>query len=79
MELLKEKEIQEKKNLRDMFSGNPKASRAAIVAHSVLSAKRAAEYTKGPKDMTSQKNISSIDDEIDKLQSQTKDYEGWVF
>ena len=78
-ELLQEKHLQERKNLKDMFSTDPSAKRAALVAHKTLHELRLKEYTKGPKDMSSQERISDVDSLIADLQTQTGEYERWKF
>jgi hypothetical protein len=78
-ELLQEKHLQERKNLKDMFSADPSAKRAALVAHKTLHELRMKEYAKGPKDMSSQERISDIDSLITDQQTQTGDYERWEF
>ena len=78
-ELLQEKHLQERKNLKDMFSTDPSAKRAALVAHKMLHELRMKEYAKGPKDMSSQEHISDIDSLIADQQTQTGDYERWRF
>jgi hypothetical protein len=77
--LLQEKYLQERKNLKDMFSTDPSAKRAALIAHKTLHELRLKEYAKGPKDMSSQEHISDIDSLIADLQTQTGDYERWEF
>jgi hypothetical protein len=78
-ELLQEKHLQERKNLKDMFSADPSAKRAALAAHKTLHGLRMKEYAIGPKDMSSQERISDIDSLIADLQTQTGDYERWKF
>jgi hypothetical protein len=78
-ELLQEKHLQERKNLKDMFSTDPSAKRAALVAHKTLHELRLKEYAKGPKDMSSQEHISDIDSLIADQQTQTGNYERWEF
>ncbi len=78
-ELLEEKHLQEKRNLKDMFAADPEAQRAALMAHKMLHAQRLAEYAKGPKDFSSQGRISDIDTMISDLQTQTGAYERILF
>ncbi len=75
MQLLREKMTQEKKNIKDMFSSNPKAQRAALTAHQILSKKRLEEYTIGPSDLKSQERVKDIDTDISDVITQTGDYE----
>jgi len=74
-ELLQEKHLQEKRNLKNMFAADSEARRQALSAHKTLSALRMQEYAKGPKSMRSQESISDIDSMISDLQTQTGDYE----
>jgi hypothetical protein len=78
-ELLQEKYLQERENLKDMFSADPSAKRAASAAHRTLHGLRMKEYAIGPKDMSSQERISDIDSLIADQQTQTGDYERWEF
>jgi hypothetical protein len=75
MQLLREKMVQEQKNLKDMFSTNPKALKNAMTAYSLLSKRRLEEYKTGPKDMSSQHNIKDIGDRITEVMTQTGDRE----
>ncbi len=74
-QLLKEKQVQEQNNLKDMFSGNPTALRAAMKTYKTLKDARIDQYTTGPKDLKSQHKISEIDTSISDLITQTSQYE----
>jgi hypothetical protein len=75
MQLLREKMVQEQKNLKDMFSGDPKALNNAMITYKTLANRRLDEYSIGPKNMKSQENIKHIDDDIADLQTRSGDYE----
>lgn len=75
MQLLREKQVQERKNLKDMFSGNPRALRNAMITYRVLAKKRLEQYSIGPKDMSSQEHITDYDDQIASHIEQTGQYE----
>lgn len=79
LKLLREKQVQERKNLTDMFSGNKTAQRNAMTTYRTLAKKRTEQYMIGPKDMSSQKRIKDYDDQIASHQTQTGRYERWNF
>ena len=78
-ELLEEKITQEKKNIKDMFSGDPKAKKAALIAYETLNTKRLDAYSRGPHDLKSQHAVKAADDEIADHITQTGAYERWKY
>ncbi len=64
MQLLRERVSQERKNLRQMFSGKPKQLRAAMNAYENLRKARAKEHAIGPTDLLSQHRIKDINEDI---------------
>lgn len=74
-QLLVEKTLEEQKNLKEMFSGDPKAKKAALAAHKILSGDRFALFQKGAKNLKSQEKIADIDTSISDLLTSTGDRE----
>jgi hypothetical protein len=78
-QLLVEKSLQEQKNLKDMFSGDKKALKAALATHAALSKMRLSEFDKASMKRGSQDTIKEYDDKIADLITQTGDYDRWQF
>jgi hypothetical protein len=78
-QLLIEKQLQEQKNLKEMYSGDPKAAKLALQTHAAFSKLRMAEFTKASMKRASQTKIRAYDDLIGDLQTKTGYFERWKF
>lgn len=78
-QLLIEKTLQEQKNLKDMFSGDKKATTMALQTHSAFSQLRMNEFTQASPKRNSQELIKSYDDIIADLQTKSGKYERWMY
>lgn len=78
-QLLVEKTLQEQLNLKDMFSGDKKATSLALKTHAALSRLRMSEFDQASVKRNSQDVIRDYDDQIANLQTGTKAYERWQF
>lgn len=78
-ELLIEKTVQEQHNLKEAFSGEPKALKSALAIHSAFAKLRLDEFDKASVDRNSQEIIKSYDDLIADLQTKTKQFKRWKF
>lgn len=83
-QLLIEKQLQEQANLKDMFSGDKKALRAALTTHAAFSKLRLAEFDKASMKRGSQDIIRGYDELIADLQTESKaakkaGYKRWRF
>lgn len=83
-QLLIEKQLQEQANLKDMFSGDAKAKRAALTVHAAFSKLRLNEFDKASPKRGSQDIIHAYDELIADLQTESKaakaaGYKRWKF
>jgi hypothetical protein len=78
-QLLIEKTLQEQKNLKEMYSGDAKATKTALTAHAVLSKLRLNEFDNASMKRDSQTKIRALDTQISDLQTKTGYFERFKF
>jgi hypothetical protein len=74
-QLLRERSIQEKKNIKDMFSSDPAAQRAALTAHKLFSDQRMTEFDKADKKPATQDKILELSEKIADIEVSSGDRE----
>jgi len=74
-QLLIERGTEERKLIKEAFGSNKKQAQAALLTHKKLSEARLAEFDAAAKKISSQENISDINDEITSLLISTGDRE----
>jgi hypothetical protein len=75
-QLLVERTLQEQKNLKEMFSGDPKGLKLSLLTHGKLARARMAEFDQASIKRNSQDNIKTLSYQIDEMQ---QGLEGWNF
>ena len=78
-QLLIEKTLQEQSNLKEMFSGDKKATSLALKTHAAFAKLRMNEFTQASPKRNSQELIKGYDDIIADLQTHNGEYERWDF
>ena len=74
-QLLRERMVEEQKNLNEMFATDPVAKKNALTAYNLLSKRRLEEFKLGPADLQSQHRIKDLNERITEVMTQTGDRE----